>query len=106
FQAEDGIRDFHVTGVQTCALPILPAASNRCSSIEIEPSYSMQASVTVARWIFPERNDRNILTSGYSGVATCRPDAPVTRQQNDKIGRASCREREQSKEGEGVVIRR
>src|SRR5690606_39445521 len=23
FQAEDGIRDFHVTGVQTCPLPIL-----------------------------------------------------------------------------------
>src|SRR5690606_41135892 len=26
FQAEDGIRDFHVTGVQTCALPIFAAA--------------------------------------------------------------------------------
>src|SRR5690606_39281537 len=26
FQAEDGIQDFHVTGVQTCALPILLAA--------------------------------------------------------------------------------
>src|SRR5690606_39944593 len=25
FQAEDGIRDFHVTGVQTCALPIFEA---------------------------------------------------------------------------------
>src|SRR5690606_3284889 len=25
FQAEDGIRDFHVTGVQTCALPISKA---------------------------------------------------------------------------------
>src|SRR5690606_40650041 len=25
FQAEDGIRDFHVTGVQTCALPIYRA---------------------------------------------------------------------------------
>src|SRR6266498_4886049 len=25
FQAEDGIRDADVTGVQTCALPILPA---------------------------------------------------------------------------------
>src|SRR5690606_39679318 len=25
FQAEDGIRDFHVTGVQTCALPIYGA---------------------------------------------------------------------------------
>src|SRR5690606_39282407 len=29
FQAEDGIRDFHVTGVQTCALPI----SRRDSSV-------------------------------------------------------------------------
>src|SRR5690606_39723593 len=31
FQAEDGIRDFHVTGVQTCALPIFaknPPATN------------------------------------------------------------------------------
>src|SRR5207253_7254043 len=27
FQAEDGIRDGHVTGVQTCALPISPGAS-------------------------------------------------------------------------------
>src|SRR5690606_40071794 len=26
FQAEDGIRDCHVTGVQTCALPILSRA--------------------------------------------------------------------------------
>src|SRR5215469_8201625 len=25
FQAEDGIRDLYVTGVQTCALPIWPA---------------------------------------------------------------------------------
>src|SRR5256885_9429565 len=27
FQAEDGIRDYKVTGVQTCALPICAAAS-------------------------------------------------------------------------------
>src|SRR5690606_40410053 len=27
YQAEDGIRDFHVTGVQTCALPISKAIS-------------------------------------------------------------------------------
>src|SRR5690606_40386533 len=27
FQAEDGIRDFHVTGVQTCALPIYQGQS-------------------------------------------------------------------------------
>src|SRR5256885_12887902 len=29
FQAEDGIRDYKVTGVQTCALPILDAAGDR-----------------------------------------------------------------------------
>src|SRR6266700_1164475 len=29
FQAEDGIRDFHVTGVQTCALPIYPGWKGR-----------------------------------------------------------------------------
>src|SRR5690606_39285445 len=28
FQAEDGIRDFHVTGVQTCALPISGARAD------------------------------------------------------------------------------
>src|SRR5690606_40358257 len=28
FQAEDGIRDFHVTGVQTCALPIFLLCRN------------------------------------------------------------------------------
>src|SRR5256885_8878385 len=27
FQAEDGIRDYKVTGVQTCALPIFPYAA-------------------------------------------------------------------------------
>src|SRR5436309_10318478 len=27
FKAEDGIRDFHVTGVQTCALPISLSSS-------------------------------------------------------------------------------
>src|SRR5690606_39729449 len=31
FQAEDGIRDFHVTGVQTCALPIFAGIGNAYS---------------------------------------------------------------------------
>src|SRR5690606_40550014 len=45
FQAEDGIRDFHVTGVQTCALPIfggvggalIPAVIRRLPEPELEP---------------------------------------------------------------------
>src|SRR5947209_16726313 len=35
FQAEDGIRDIGVTGVQTCALPISPLASIRIASSTI-----------------------------------------------------------------------
>src|SRR5690606_40370970 len=35
FQAEDGIRDFHVTGVQTCALPIFNVQAVRCTRLFI-----------------------------------------------------------------------
>src|SRR5690606_1943016 len=35
FQAEDGIRDFHVTGVQTCALPILLINSSNIASTKV-----------------------------------------------------------------------
>src|SRR2546430_10882270 len=38
FQAEDGIRDLTVTGVQTCALPICEAvAEDACPDIDICP---------------------------------------------------------------------
>src|SRR5690606_40366083 len=37
FQAEDGIRDFHVTGVQTCALPISALLQTGCSSVFFYP---------------------------------------------------------------------
>src|SRR6266511_5800613 len=37
FQAEDGIRDFHVTGVQTCALPICLSRGRPCNSREAPP---------------------------------------------------------------------
>src|SRR5207253_8300191 len=35
FQAEDGIRDGHVTGVQTCALPISGRTPNDCRNLEL-----------------------------------------------------------------------
>src|SRR5690606_39750373 len=35
FQAEDGIRYFHVTGVQTCALPICLNGSGKSSLLKI-----------------------------------------------------------------------
>src|SRR5438874_9951714 len=33
FQAEDGIRDLYVTGVQTCALPISSATASSCGTL-------------------------------------------------------------------------
>src|SRR5207253_7866253 len=36
FQAEDGIRDGHVTGVQTCALPIWDAAGGELGGVDEE----------------------------------------------------------------------
>src|SRR5690606_40703894 len=38
FQAEDGIRDFHVTGVQTCALPISAAEGVEKATCSGEPA--------------------------------------------------------------------
>src|SRR6266511_4903264 len=35
FQAEDGIRDFHVTGVQTCALPIWEIAQAKWGEVQV-----------------------------------------------------------------------
>src|SRR5690606_39460934 len=46
FQAEDGIRDFHVTGVQTCALPIYIALEGRC--------FVLGCNQYVTREMFPE----------------------------------------------------
>src|SRR5688500_19945154 len=48
FQAEDGIRDYKVTGVQTCALPI----SRR-------PAYSPESG-----WIMPDSSGKKRLMSG------------------------------------------
>src|SRR5690606_39704424 len=74
FQAEDGIRDFHVTGVQTCALPILlvtavPSVQKGVeAAIERMRDYrpEIQPPITFEAWL-------------VTGTA--------------EIGRASCRER-------------
>src|SRR5256885_3493463 len=48
FQAEDGIRDYKVTGVQTCALPISSAYVNSFSVIAVED-------IRIAQQRLPER---------------------------------------------------
>src|SRR2546430_12430146 len=45
FQAEDGIRDLTVTGVQTCALPILPHVVKRDGRREPFDRQKLRASI-------------------------------------------------------------
>src|SRR5256885_7463385 len=48
FQAEDGIRDYKVTGVQTCALPILFERFGRPNVLSLSRSRPSRASQTDA----------------------------------------------------------
>src|SRR5690625_5928672 len=45
FQAEDGIRDGHVTGVQTCALPIYLFQAERLVLLDMTRTDNMQTLV-------------------------------------------------------------
>src|SRR5690625_5952312 len=79
FQAEDGIRDGHVTGVQTCALPILLLVKYAGAALfcAVAP-----AAILIAGWV--------IGTALFGvGPVTLVSGASV----GAEIGRASCRER-------------
>src|SRR5262249_57014775 len=78
FQAEDGIRDWSVTGVQTCALPICTAPAGGASLI---------APLVAASERAPARGP-------CSGL--WRMIAATAARWWGKIGRASCRERVES----------
>src|SRR5690625_5922135 len=49
FQAEDGIRDGHVTGVQTCALPILAASAPPVMTTSAAPDSMRRRALSIAR---------------------------------------------------------
>src|SRR5690606_40792380 len=52
FQPEDGIRDFHVTGVQTCALPIC-TTTDAGGTPGTPPSRTPRPSCERMRWYAP-----------------------------------------------------
>src|SRR5437764_2086842 len=99
FQAEDGIRDTSVTGVQTCALPIssgrpAPAARRRSPLARDDPRHRPAGK--------PAAVLRRLRNQGR------RPDVAWTRgpRQDLEIGRASCRERGWISGGAGVLNKR
>src|SRR5256885_2711016 len=54
FQAEDGIRDYKVTGVQTCALPISPSACEAPGWPHPAPGFRVAACSCGARRSWPQ----------------------------------------------------
>src|SRR5699024_11406313 len=76
FQAEDGIRDRNVTGVQTCALPISPRVVPWVVPVQVQP-----AVLPPARQVIPQP------------TRSVAPQA-VPRAARPEIGRATCRDSE------------
>src|SRR5207302_4153311 len=93
-QAEDGIRDFHVTGVQTCALPISgngcesELAENKMIVCEFCLNYSEAGTCRLGLNI-PKGMKCREFAPGIEKFCANPEDFVSARQ----IGRASCRER-------------
>src|SRR5207249_9372301 len=93
---EDGIRDRNVTGVQTCALPILPATPPMPPRLTFVPEMmgrqslnSFESPFPVSRYVpVPLRLPLPSLT-----IAMKYPLLVAVRLACAEIGRASCRER-------------
>src|SRR5207244_8436025 len=95
FQAEDGIRDDLVTGVQTCALPI----SGKRSSRSPWPGTSADTARAISCFSFPFKAVVGLSSRDFFSFHAPAREAGGT---SLKIGRASCRERVQIEEVEGA----
>src|SRR5207253_7746884 len=91
FQAEDGIRDGHVTGVQTCALPISPPNPN---NIRIAKAIAtMKNPNGDLPYGIPVPGKQGFVTSPFSpdsGYIDVRSFQPGTRSEERRVGK-ECR---------------
>src|SRR5256885_8106874 len=84
FQAEDGIRDYKVTGVQTCALPI-----SHCPRPQGDDEFHGRRRTAVRG---PAAGQLERAAAGTAARRDRRTRASRPRRR-EEIGRASCRER-------------
>src|SRR2546430_11939129 len=96
FQAEDGIRDLTVTGVQTCALPICIGALERGAGEQVQSVAIAEPPVEVDRIL--ERPAQRLRLPATAVARAVRP-----REHRREIGRASCRERGEISGGGGSL---
>src|SRR5690606_41101822 len=103
--AEDGIRVFRVTGVQTCALPIFSRSMTSLNPLRPPQAMSFPAMLALPRdprKIRPPRPALNETVRDETASAF-PPRVSITSLTQSKIGRASCRERGQGGVGAGRV---
>src|SRR2546421_5139071 len=92
FQAEDGIRDLIVTGVQTCALPIYHVSPPHGRRPAGQPSAHLRLREEPdAATDKPRHLERDGVDS--DARRRVRTGATLPLRRRDEIGRASCRER-------------
>src|SRR5690606_40892585 len=89
FQAEDGIRYFHVTGVQTCALPIFGRRLEPGGTWRRIPPVEVGADRAPCKEVVRRGDEVDI--EQFAWLKNNPADGG--RYVNIKIGRASCRER-------------
>src|SRR5690606_40627855 len=105
-QAEDGIRDFHVTGVQTCALPIWRL---NMWQIAVKPGKPLafgevdRADASASAFFIGLPG--NPVSSFVTFLLFVRPFILRLQGVQNEIGRASCRERVEVSEVAGCVKR-
>src|SRR5438046_5594696 len=93
FQAEDGIRDWSVTGVQTCALPISPRAGGARDLAALGVARA-QPRLLLPREERPAAGGERAggRDRGEGRRRRHRRAPPASRGGRAEIGRASCRE--------------
>src|SRR5699024_12130358 len=100
---EDGIRDRNVTGVQTCALPILSPGETSKNNFNFDYFNIIRAEVVPGVIVSPGDTTYYLDSSAQDG-GDGKTEATAFESLediNNKIGRASCRERvERGVEGE------
>src|SRR5439155_14735938 len=90
FQAEDGIRVGHVTGVQTCALPI--SQENATVVLLVDVSGSMRDGRTSLARIEPETSTSSTTVAFSCGTVRCARGrasavAAVARSEERRVGK-------------------
>src|SRR5699024_11817697 len=89
FQAEDGIRDRNVTGVQTCALPIWPSPTIYAVNLSsVRSDRQIFALPSIPASPFPIYSIIQNYVKSFSKTATKKPSVPVLwRSEERRVGK-------------------